>query len=67
MLDDRHALLLCSRIAPELVRDEHSWHILAAFAPRAPEFTEELHGCSSVPTAPDEDIEDVPMLIDSPP
>ena len=63
MLDARHHLLLCSLIAAELVSDEHAGHRLAAFE----QFTAELCGSSFVPTALDEDIEDVPMLIDRPP
>src|SRR3712207_3007815 len=63
MLDTRHDLLLGCLVAPELVRDDHTRHILTSFEQLAEEL---LRGCL-VPSALYQDIETVPILIDGSP
>ena len=63
MLDTRHDFLLGRLVASQLVRDQHTWDVGAAFE----QFTKEFLRRSLVPTALHQDIEHIPMLINSPP
>ncbi len=63
MFDARHDLVLRCLVAPELVRDQDAWHVLASFAQRA----EERLGSSLVPSALHQDIKHVAVLINGPP
>src|SRR5215210_4981134 len=53
VLNARHDLLVGRFVTTKLVRNEHAWHVLAAFE----EFAEELLGGRRVPAALDEDIQ----------
>ncbi len=63
VLDAPQDLPLRSTVACQLVRDEHTRHVLTTFE----EFVEKLLGCGFVPPALDQDIEDGAMLVDRPP
>lgn len=63
MLDARQDLALNGAIAGELVCDDYTRNVLAAFQ----EFAEELPGGSLVASALHQDIQDVPILVDRPP
>ena len=59
MLNARHDLLLGCSVTSKLVRNEDTWHTLATFE----QFTEERLGRPFVPSALNEDIQDVAILI----
>src|SRR5687768_10552933 len=59
----RQNLLLCGTIAFELVRNDHPGDILAALE----QLAEELLGRVLVPSALDQDIQHLPILIHRPP
>ncbi len=63
VLDAPQALPLRSTVACQLVRDEHTRHVLTTFE----EFAEKLLGCSLIPPALDQDIQHSSMLIDGAP
>ncbi len=60
VFDTRHHLLVRGLVAPKFVRNEHTRNILAPFEHLAEEFL----GRSLVPTALDENIEHIAVLVD---
>ncbi len=63
MFHTREHLPLSSAVARQFVGDEDARHVGTALQ----ELAEELEGRTFVPAALDEDIQDVPVLIDGPP
>ncbi len=63
----RHQLLLGCFVAPELIRDHHTWDVLTALRPEGTRLAEKLLGSNLVSSALDEDIQYVAILIDCPP
>ena len=63
MLDAGQHLALGGAVALELVSDDDPWDVLTAFE----QLAEELLGRLLIPPALDEDVEDIPLLIHSPP
>ena len=63
MLHTRHDILLGCLVAPELVRAQDTWHVLASFE----QLAEELLCSRLVPPALHENIKHVAVLVDCPP
>ena len=63
MLNTWHHFLLCRLVAPELVRDQDAWHVLASFEQLAEEFL----GSDFISTALHQDIQHIPILVNRTP
>lgn len=67
VLDAHQDLPLRCAITSKFVSDDHARHILAALRPMSTRFAAELLGGCLVTSALDEDIKDVPVLVNSAP
>jgi hypothetical protein len=63
MLDLAQKFLLCCPIARQFIRDQHAWEVLTAFQ----QFTKELLRCRFSPSALNQNVQHMPILVDRSP